>query len=114
MTLTRSSRYDPGRHPERTLERRNWVLRRMHDQGWLDDSRLAAVVAEPLCYSPPSAERGRSGADYFTEALRDEVARRFGAEELADAGYTVLTTLRLQDQAVVGMFWFWYAKLPNI
>lgn len=91
-------RYDPGRHPERTLERRNWVLRRMHDQGWLDDSRLAAVVAEPLCYSPPSVGRGRSGADYFTEALRAEVARRFSAEELADAGYTVLTTLRLQDQ----------------
>lgn len=88
--------YDPGRHPERARQRRDWVLGRMREHEWLDDARLAAATGEPLCYAARPASR--VAAHYFRDAAREEAARRFGLAELADRGYTVLTTLRVEDQ----------------
>ena len=90
--------YDPGRHPERARERRDWVLARMNEEQWLDDRQLAAEQAAPLCYRQ-RAPRRRVGGEYFRDAVRAEVRDRFGIETLADAGYTILTTLDLTDQA---------------
>jgi len=100
--------YDPGRYPERAVERRNWVLGRMHEQGWIDADELARASAEPLCYS--AATPPRRSADYFREAARAEASRRFGVGELADAGYTLLTTLRPDDQAVAEEAVAWGVK----
>jgi penicillin-binding protein 1B len=89
--------YDPGRHAERARQRRDWVLGRMHELEWLDDASLAKATNEPLCYDERAAPRVE--AHYFRDAARDETARRFGLSELADRGYTVLTTVRVEDQA---------------
>ena len=89
--------WDPGRHPDRARERRDWVLARMQELGWLDDRRLAAARGEALCYAPPPASRGPE-AGYFREAARVEAERRFGVGALADAGFAVLSTLELGDQ----------------
>jgi penicillin-binding protein 1B len=90
--------YDPGRHPEAARARRDWVLEQMHEQEWLDDARLASAREEALCYGPSRA-RPLTGAEYFREAARSEVERRFGVGNLADAGFTILSTLRPADQA---------------
>jgi penicillin-binding protein 1A len=72
------SNYDPIHHAERALDRRNWVLREMHDNGFIDDAQFAAASAAPLGTrrSVPPAHEQLGG--YFIEEVRRELMGQFG------------------------------------
>ncbi len=89
-------RYDPRRHPERTLERRDHVLRRMGELGWIEADALQRALDEPLCVAPQPVVVRR--APYFVERAVEEAARRFDVPALGDAGYSLLATLDWSDQ----------------
>jgi penicillin-binding protein 1B len=87
---------DPARHPEAARARRDEVLQRMNELGWLDEeSRSAAAAEAPVLYQPSFVPRTRA---YFLDALAREARRRFALEELRSRGYTLLTTLDPEDQ----------------
>lgn len=90
------ARYSPVRDPDAARERRDWVLGRMVELGWLEAERAEAVKAAPVRVDPHPVVRRR--APYFAQAAAEEAARRFGVEELAGRGYTLLSTLRVEDQ----------------
>src|SRR5262245_701451 len=94
------SYYDPRRHPERVLERRNLVLRILAERRVIpvDDARRAA--ARPLGITEP----GRQGAGYypaFLDLVRRQLRRDYKEEDLTEAGLVVFSTLDplLQDAA---------------
>ncbi|HEX2463208.1 MAG TPA: PBP1A family penicillin-binding protein [Thermoanaerobaculia bacterium] len=88
---------DPARHPEASRARRDEVLARMHELGWLDDEAWRAFTADPpVLYQPRFTPRTRA---YFLDALAREARRRFALEELRSRGYTLLTTLDPADQS---------------
>ena len=89
-------RYDPRRHPEQALERRDHVLRRMGEIEWLEPEAMDRALAEPLCVSPQPVVVRR--ASYFVERAVEEAARRFDVPALGDAGYSLLSTLDWSDQ----------------
>ena len=64
------TRYSPVRNPERAMERRNTVMTRMHQQGYLSREQLDSLKATPieLTYNPSSHDAG--SATYFREMLR--------------------------------------------
>lgn len=76
------SHYDPRRHPQRALERRNLVLKLMEEQGRVP--RLQAVDASraELGIAPPlRQEQVESGlAPYFVSQVQRELEERFGAD----------------------------------
>ncbi|MDB5718606.1 MAG: family penicillin-binding protein [Sphingomonas bacterium] len=78
------SNYTPERHTPRALERRNWVMGQMRENGFITAAQLAAATAEPLGtvnrVLPPRDDVG----GYFMEEVRRELIGRFG--ESADAG----------------------------
>jgi penicillin-binding protein 1B len=86
----------PRLYPERALQRRDVVLRRMHELDWIDDAQLERALAEPLATEgrPISRDRARFAAD----AAAAEVRERFGVRDLEDAGYVVVSTLDRGDQ----------------
>ena len=88
--------YDPRRHPERALERRDHVLRRMGELGWLEAEAVDRALAEPLCVAPQPVVVRR--APYFVERAVEEAARRFDVRGLGDGGYSLLATLDWSDQ----------------
>jgi len=88
--------YDPVRKPDRAKVRRDWVLDRMVELGSLDASRAERAKAEPVRTAPEPVVRRR--APYFANLVAEEAARRFGVDTLADAGYTLLSTLDARDQ----------------
>lgn len=90
------SAFSPLRHPEAARERRNVVLRRMHQQGYLDDAALSAAMQSDVTLG--SARSTRSAAPYFTEHVRRELIARYGATELYRGGLKVYTTLDLDLQ----------------
>jgi len=73
------SNYDPDRHTQRALDRRNWVLGEMKQNGWISEAERAEAVASPLGTIPrqtPKAEL--AGAGYFVEEVRRQLLERFG------------------------------------
>jgi len=85
------SRYNPIADPERAMIRRNYILDRMHQLGFIDAPTLQASQAEP-----DEAElHGLTievDAPYLAEMVRDEMVTRFG-DEAYTSGYSVITTL---------------------
>jgi penicillin-binding protein 1B len=100
------SYYDPRRHPERALERRNLVLKLLAAQRAIavDDARNAS--ARPLGITEPS----RQGAGYypaFLDLVRRQLRSDYKEEDLTEAGLVVFTTLdpllqNKAEQALIG------------
>lgn len=97
--------YSPVSAPERARDRRDWVLERMEVLGWLDAERAAAARNAPVVtrLRPLPARR----APFFVDHVRGEARERFGATDLEDGGYTLLSTLdwRAQLRAEEAVFW---------
>ena len=92
--------YSPLRNPERSMQRRGHVLRRMVDEGYLDAGDAAAAAAEPMC-SPgerPHVTHRVNKAPYFVEHVRQHLEDRYGPTALYRGGFTVHTTLDLRLQ----------------
>ena len=90
--------YSPRLHPARARQRRDWVLSRMGELGWLDGEALERHLAEPLCYSPHPVRTRR--APYFVDLVRAEARRRFGVSGFESAGYSLLSTLDAAGQQI--------------
>lgn len=85
------SRYSPYRAPELVTKRRDYVLRRMHEDGYLNDSQYKRAVDTPL--QVVHQQRIEDPAAYFTEEVRQELEERFGTEGVLERGLQVHTTL---------------------
>jgi len=87
----------PIEHPDRALERRNWVLQRMGELGWAKPEEVKAAQGEPLGVDPHPVET-RPIAPYFANEAEAEAKDRFEAGELDGKGYLLFSTLRWTDQ----------------
>jgi penicillin-binding protein 1A len=90
------SAFNPITNPARALERRNWILSRMRELGYIDQASFASARSEPntaeLFGIPVEVE-----APYFAEMVRQEMVNRFG-EAADEDGYKVFTTLKADNQ----------------
>jgi penicillin-binding protein 1A len=96
--------YSPLLNPEKALRRRNLVLTEMEE-----DKAISHQQAEQARNSPLGlhvAQPQMSVAPWFEEEVRQELEKRFGAEQVHEAGLKIETTLDLDlqktaNQAVV-------------
>lgn len=89
--------YSPVDHPRAALARRDWVLQRLANLGWVSRERLRRAQAEPLRLAPRAAGP-RPIAPYFADYAAQEARTRFHAGDLAEGGYLLFSTLRASDQ----------------
>jgi penicillin-binding protein 1A len=93
------SAYDPKVFPENSLARRNLVLERMAEQGYISEEQLREgqqqALPSPEAIEPPSLD---SRAPYFTAYLRQQLVERYGAAKAFFGGLEVRSTLDLQLQ----------------
>lgn len=87
-----SSRYSPYRFPVRTLERRNHVLSRMADEGFITATQAEEGKKKPLNVLPLGREDSDFGA-YFFEDIRLHIKNTYGEDTLYQGGLKVYTTL---------------------
>jgi penicillin-binding protein 1B len=88
--------YDPFRHPERALTRRNIILRAMHTNSYLDDAQLEVALSKPLSVIPEAAET--SDAPYFVDLVTQELGTKFADRDFSKGAYKVYTTLDMDLQ----------------
>ncbi|MBA3893905.1 MAG: PBP1A family penicillin-binding protein [Gemmatimonadales bacterium] len=89
------SRYNPRKHPNLNVQRRNTVLNLLRDNGLLSPVETERWKAHPLLLSSSSDFSGT--AEYFVEFVRQQLDARFGSD-LYRSGYRIYTTLDLDTQ----------------
>ncbi len=90
------SAYNPIANPQRALSRRNWILGRMRDLGYITPDAFTLASAAPVTasYNGPSTDLD---ADYVAEMARSEMVRRYGDAAYTD-GYKVTLTVNSERQ----------------
>ena len=91
------SRINPVTSPQRALQRRNYVLGRMLDLGFINQEQHDQAVAEEdqAYVHEPIVELN---APWVAEMVRSQMIQRFGDDAYTD-GYNVITTIHSEKQA---------------
>jgi len=115
--------YSPIRNPERALRRRNLVIEEMVADGRISKTDGAAARNTPIrlrVHDDPNWL-----APYFVEEIRQYLEKKYGAEQVHEAGLRVYTTLNLDLQKAAnnallgGLANYerrhgWRARLPSV
>ncbi len=101
----------PGRglHPvrdyDRAVDRRNYVLGQMRDNGFIDAETYQSARAEPLRTVQngdyPSYRNDLPNRSYFTEEISRQLSQSFGEDEFFNSGLSIRATMdpELQSEA---------------
>ncbi len=84
--------YSPQRHPEAARARRDYVVRRMLEDGYISPAVAKQALATPLEVRSRD-ETELVNADFFAEDVRRELVARYGDGKLYAGGLSVRTTL---------------------
>jgi penicillin-binding protein 1A len=85
--------YNPFRFPDRAVERRNWVIDRMVENGYVTSEVAEQAKKEPLGVKLRTTGPSIFAADYFAEEVRRQLTQMFGEKTLYEGGLSVRTSL---------------------
>ncbi|MBV8653039.1 MAG: penicillin-binding protein 1A [Alphaproteobacteria bacterium] len=91
--------YNPQRFPEAAKARRDWVVSRMLEDGYITEAEATAATAGPVEMRRHEDAQPLS-APYFAEEVRRELLQRYGEKGLYEAGLSVRTSLDPALQAI--------------
>jgi penicillin-binding protein 1A len=91
--------YNPQRFPDAAKVRRDWVVSRMLEDGYVTAADAAAASASPV-ETRRHEEAQPLSAPYFAEEVRRELLARYGEKGLYEAGLSVRTSLDPALQAI--------------
>ncbi len=92
------SEVNPYRRPDRLLERRNYVLGRMVEDGYITREEADAARAKPLTTTRRLRGPEYAAATYFVQELRRDLIKTYGEDMLEQGGLSIRSTIdtRLQ------------------
>lgn len=86
-------RVNPYTNPERVLVRRNYVLNRMVDDGYITQEQADEAKAKPLTTTKRLYGPEYAAATYFVQELRKQLIDLYGEDELKKGGLSIRTTI---------------------
>ncbi|MCK0195477.1 penicillin-binding protein 1A [Ancylobacter sp. 6x-1] len=92
--------YHPIREHDAAVARRNWVIDRMAENGYITAEQAEKAKAEPLDVTSRPTGAHIFSAEYFAEDVRREIASRYGEDKLYGGGLSVRTTLNPKLQVI--------------
>jgi penicillin-binding protein 1A len=87
------SNYHPFRHTDRAIERRNWVIDQMVENGYVTGDEGEKAKATGLDVKPRRNGTYLFAGEYFTEEVRREIIARYGETALYEGGLSVRATI---------------------
>ncbi|WP_408954803.1 transglycosylase domain-containing protein [Natroniella sp. ANB-PHB2] len=90
--------YSPYRNPNEAIRRRNIVLNRMLEQGYITAQEAEEARQEELNFEQGEEDNNDNIAPYFVEHIRKELLDQFGARKVYTGGLKVHTSLDLEMQ----------------
>jgi penicillin-binding protein 1B len=89
--IQRPSYFNPYKHPDRAMERRNLVLDSMVETGAITAAEAERAKAEPLHLAPPNIDA--SEAPYFVDLVHDQIVQRLGDSDTSHSALRIYTSL---------------------
>ncbi|WP_323738376.1 penicillin-binding protein 1A [Candidatus Trichorickettsia mobilis] len=92
------SAFNPEKNYARAKERRDYVISRMLEDGYITQASALEAIASPITL----VKRDRTEtvtAGYYAEKVRDEAVQIFGKEDFYKGGLTIITALDTKIQA---------------
>jgi penicillin-binding protein 1A len=83
----------PIRNRERAIERRNYVIDRMLENGWIKQADADAARKSPMTVTNRTNAAHIFAGEYFAEEVRRDIFERYGEKKLYEGGLSVRTTL---------------------
>jgi len=104
--INRPSGWAVRHSPLKIRDRRDWVLRQMYQDGYLDAAAFGSAIATPVAMTLVD-ERTRATVDpaaiakglYFTSLVQEILYEKFGEDRVLSGGLRVFTTLDSDVQA---------------
>lgn len=91
--------YDPRRSPERALDRRNFVLGKLHENGLVNDAEYKRALAAPLGVPEQPGLVAANRFPAYVDLVRRQLAHDYPESVLQGAGMSVLTGMSPAAQA---------------
>ena len=89
--IQRPNYFNPFRHADRTIERRNLVLDSMVETGAITKDQSERAKAEPLHLTEQSVDA--SEAPYFVDLVHDQLTQKLGERDFNHEGLRIYTSL---------------------
>jgi penicillin-binding protein 1A len=83
----------PTKNHDRAVERRNYVVDRLLENGWIKQADADKARKEPLVVTNRSNGAHVFAGEYFAEEVRRDIFERYGEKKLYEGGLSVRTTL---------------------
>ncbi|MDD1525695.1 penicillin-binding protein [Bradyrhizobium sp. WBOS7] len=90
----------PVRNRDRAIERRNYVVDRLLENGWIKQADADKARKEPLAVTSRSNGAHTFAGEYFAEEVRRDIFERYGEKKLYEGGLSVRTTLNPKIQVM--------------
>lgn len=94
------SEINPRRNPERAMERRNWVLQRMLENGYITQNDYTVYVEAPIVVTQyKQSTKVLGGVSAFTDYVKTQISSMYGSDAFFSKGFYVRTTMdyKLQE-----------------
>ncbi|MEJ0058861.1 MAG: PBP1A family penicillin-binding protein [Terricaulis sp.] len=85
--------YNAARHHDRAVQRRDLVIGRMLERGYITEAEATAARAEDLTTVDRLAGDQYVAASHFVEEVRRQVQAQYGEQALYDGGLSIRSTL---------------------
>ncbi|MCB1463621.1 MAG: penicillin-binding protein 1A, partial [Nitratireductor sp.] len=85
--------YHPFNKTDAALERRNWVIDRMVENGYANLEEAEEAKKQPLGVNPRRRTNYLFASEYFSEEVRRDIVSRYGEDALYEGGLSIRTTL---------------------
>jgi len=86
---------NPIYHPKKALKRRNYVLKRMKDEGYITEDEYQVAKEKPMTTNP-AKKLALDKAPYFSERVRRHLLDKYGYDKLYKEGLSVETTVDMR------------------
>src|SRR5579872_143187 len=83
----------PVRNRDRAIERRNYVIDRLQENGWIKASDADKARKDPLVVASRVNSTHTFAGEYFAEEVRRDIFERYGEKKLYEGGLSVRATL---------------------
>ncbi len=99
--LQSPSALDPYQHYDRSISRRDTVLGKMHELGYISKGEYEKAIGEKIVLEDGSTDTEARKYPYYVDAVLDEATSKYGLtqEEIFTRGYTIYTELDQNVQA---------------
>lgn len=94
------SYYSPwGKHKDELRERKNYVLKKMYELGFIDDQQFDAAKNEKVTFLTPNL--GTIKAPHFVMMVKKYLENKYGKDMVENGGLRIITTLdwSMQNEA---------------